>query len=228
MTEPLIIKAWLASPLAGDAPMLDAILEYHAFTHNIDGCEALSAGYCGQLHKHDPVTYDTLGCVPLERHTFPGGETCYCVSSPIINCVSETTDHFATRMDYNELKGRVRRQDVARLRQITGPYMPSFEPHRSRTVRAVAWYARGDAEKLRKWLCHIDAVGGLRASGYGIVDAWTVDPAPDYWMTANGVLMRPVPRSAFQETPKGARPYFGAIKPPYWHPQRQMEIWKPC
>ena len=94
--DPCIIRAWLASPLAGDAPMLDAILEYHAFSHNIDGCEALSAGYCGQLHKHDPVTYDMLDCVPLARHKFLCGEMCYCVSSPIVDCVHEKGRHLSS------------------------------------------------------------------------------------------------------------------------------------
>lgn len=227
MRRSLIIKAWLASPLAGEAPMLDAILECYAFTHNIDGCEALSSGYCGQLHKHDPVTYDMLDCVPIDKHTFGDGNTCYCVSSPIVDAVYETTDHFSTRMDYAALKDRVKKPDIVKLRQVTGPYTPSYEPHRSRTVRAVAWYARGDAARLREWLNHIESIGSLRASGYGIVDMWTVAAAPDYWLVADGVLMRPIPATEMPDV-KGARPYFGAIKPPYWHPQRQMEVLRPC
>lgn len=224
MYEPLLITAWLASPLAGEAPMLDAILERHAFIKDIDGCAALSAGR--QLNTHDPLTYDMLDCVPLERHTFANGETCYCVSSPIVDSAHETTEHFVRRADFAELKDRVK--DVAKLRQVMGPYSPSFEPHRVRTARAVAWYARGNAAKLRVWLDGVKHIGGKTAAGYGIVEFWSIDPSPDYWMTADGVLMRPVPATAFRDAPKGARPYFGAIKPPYWHPMRQMEIWKPC
>lgn len=224
--DPCIIRAWLASPLAGDAPMLDAILERHAFVHDIDGCSALSVGR--QLNTHDPLAYDMLECVPLARHTFACGQTCYCVSSPIVDCVYETTEHFVRRADYAELKDRVKKTELAKLRQVTGPYSPSFEPHRVRTVQTVAWYATGDKDVLRKWLADVKHIGGKTGAGYGIVDKWTVEAAPDYWMTADGVLMRPVPRYAFPDAPKGARPYFGAIKPPYWHPQRQMEIWKPC
>lgn len=224
--DPCIIRAWMTSPLAGEAPMLDAILERHAFVHDIDGCTALSTGR--QLNAHDPLTYDMLDCVPLARHTFPGGDTCYCVSSPIVDCVRETTEHFVRRADYTELKGRVKKSELSKLRQVTGPYTPSFEPHRVRTVRSIAWYALGDMGTLREWLADVRHIGGKTGAGYGIVDAWTVDPAPDYWYIADGVLMRPVPMSAFRNAPKGARPYFGAIKPPYWHPMRQMEIWKPC
>lgn len=224
MYEPLQITAWLASPLAGEAPMLDAILERYAFMHDIDGCSALSAGR--QLNSHDPITYDMLDCVPLGRHTFPGGETCYCVSSPIVSCAHESTGHFVRRADFAELKGRVR--ETAKLRQVTGPYAPSFEPHRERTVRAISWYARGDAEPLRAWLADVKHIGSKTAAGYGIVDRWLVSPAPDYWMLADGVLMRPVPASALPADTKGARPFFGAIKPPYWHPMRQMEIYRPC
>ena len=223
---PCLVKAWMASPIAGEAPMLDAILERHAFVNDINGCSALSVGR--QLNTHDALTYDMLECVPLARHKFLCGETCYCVSSPIVDCANETTEHFVRRADYAELKNRVKPSETAKLRQVTGPYSPSFEPHRVRTVRAVAWYVLGDMDALREWLADIKHIGGKTSAGYGIVDRWTVEPAPDYWMVADGVLMRPVPASTFRDAPKGARPYFGAIKPPYWHPMRQMEIWKPC
>ena len=226
MGEPLLIKAWLASPIAGDAPMLDAILERHAFVHDIDGCSKLSTGR--QLNTHDALTYDMLDCVPLDRHTFPDGSTCYCTSSPIADTVCETTEHYVKRLDYTELKGRVRPQDLGKLRQVTGPYTPSFEPHRVRTARSIAWYVRGDADTLRAWLEDVHQIGGKTAAGYGIVSSWSVTAADELWMLADGVLMRPVPVCAFEHAPKGAREYYGAIKPPYWHPMRQMEIYKPC
>lgn len=228
--SPCLIKAWLASPLAGEAPMLDAILERHAFIHNINGCAALSAGR--QLNSHDPITYDMLDCVPLAQQLFACGEKCYCVSSPIVDGVCETTEHFVRRADYATLKGRIKPTEIAKLRQTTGPYAPSFEPHRVRTVRAIAWYARGDVPLLKDWLSHIGHIGGKTAAGYGIVDRWEVEELGasmfDAWYLQDGVLMRPVPIAVFNEAPKGAKPYFGAIKPPYWHPMRQMEIWKPC
>lgn len=226
MYEPLIIIAWLVSPIAGDAPMLDAILERYAFQHDIDGCSALSAGR--QLNTHDALTYDMLDCVPLEKHTFPHGETCYCVSSPIVDTRHECTEHYVRRADFAELSHRICQKELAKLRQTTGPYAPSFEPHRVRTASCVCWYARGDAARLREWLKDIKHIGGKTAAGYGIVDMWTIDTAADAWLLASGILMRPAPASAFDEPPQGCRPYFGAIKPPYWHPMRQMEIYKPC
>jgi hypothetical protein len=55
------------------------------------------------------------------------------------------------------------------------------------------------------------------------------------WMGANVTWRLPTRDDGYganitmiDEAPKGAKPYFGAIKPPYWHPMRQMEIWKPC
>jgi CRISPR type IV-associated protein Csf3 len=149
-----------------------------------------------------------------------------------VDGVCETTEHFVRRADYATLKGRIKPTEIAKLRQTTGPYAPSFEPHRVRTVRAIAWYARGDVQLLKDWLSHIGHIGGKTAAGYGVVDRWGVEELgasmSDAWYFLDGVLMRPVPIAVFDEAPKGAKPYFGAIKPPYWHPMRQMEVWKPC
>ena len=193
MYEPLIIIAWLVSPLAGDAPMLDAILERYAFQHDIDGCSELSAGR--QLNTHDVLTYDMLDCVPLDRHTFPCGETCYCVSSPIVATEYECTEHYVRRADFAELSHRISQKELAKLRQNTGPYAPSFEPHLVRTAHCVCWYARGDAEPLRAWLKDVHHIGGKTAAGYGIVDRWEIDSADDAWLMASGILMRPAPVS---------------------------------
>lgn len=226
--DPCIITAHMLGTIAGEAPMLDALLERHAFVHDIDGCASLSAGR--QLNTHDPLTYDMLDCVPLARHTFSGGEMCYCVSSPIVDCVHDGTDHFVRRVDFTALKDRVLEKEVAKLRQVTGPYAPSFEPHRVRAVRAIAWMAIGDIERLSAWLGEIKHIGGKTGAGYGAVASWSVEHSElgKGWMIHEGVLMRPVPDSEFKSAPKGGRPYYGAIKPPYWHPMRQMEIWKPC
>lgn len=230
MSEPLKITALLSSPLAGEAPMLDALLERYAFIHNICECAKLSKGI--QLNSHDALKYYMIELVPLEEHTFKCGKRCYCVSSPIVDVAHETVEHYSTRMDFNALKSRV--IDVSKIKTDVGPYAPTFEPFRVRTVRGVSWYARGEKRYIKKWLSDIKYIGSRTSAGFGAVSEWIVESTDqDYWITANGadkpVLMRPVPIDEFStDDIYGAQVYYGAIVPPYWHPQRQMEILRPC
>lgn len=225
--QSLKITANLISPLAGDAPMLDALLEKYAFSNNINNCAKLSKGM--QLNKHDKLTYYMLEHVPLGEYTFKNGKRCYAVSSPIVDCVSDGVEHMSTRMDFNVLKDVVSQNDINKLAPVTGPYHPSFEPFRVRNVRKICWYANGHKRVLREWLKDIKQVGGYRAAGFGMVSGWDVEESGEYWLLAQNVLMRPVPVDEFDaETIYGAKMYYGAIVPPYWHPQRHMEILTPC
>lgn len=231
MGTPLKITAFLSSPLAGDAPMLDAILEWYAFKTNFNDCSRLSKGM--RLSKHDRLTYYMIELLPLDEFVFKGGKRCYCVSSPIIDAVSDGVEHYATRMDFSALKDRVSPSDVGKLAPATGPYHPSFEPFRVRAARAIVWYALGTKRYLKEWLSGIESIGSRTAAGFGAVSRWCVEDADeDFWLFSGpkkDVLMRPVPVEGFDiGFIQGARYDFGAIVPPYWHPQRQMEILRPC
>lgn len=233
MSEPLLITASLCSPLAGDAPMLDAILERYAFIHNINNCESLSKG--AQLNTHDTLKYYMIESVPLAVHTFKNGKRCYCVSFPIVDYKKDETEHFSTRMDFNTLKNIVSEKDINKLRQNTGAYAPTFEPFRVRAASQIKWYANGTKSYLSKWLNSIKYIGSRTSSGFGRVSQWSVEACDhDFWMMASckdkkPVLMRSIPKDEMNiDEIDGAMLYFGALVPPYWHPQRQMEILKPC
>jgi hypothetical protein len=108
-----------------------------------------------------------------------------------------------------------------------------YRPVRTRCIDRMIWFAVGDKLEIEALLRKIPSIGGDRARGYGRVASWLVDDFPyDYSLTAdNGgpVLMRRVPSVFAELNPglRGARTTFGACQPPYYHPDRQMEILEP-
>lgn len=225
MSDGLLIKARLGSPLAGDPPQLDGLL--------IDQL-CLFQGY-RRFGRNDPLPADSDSIrIPI-AHSMFGGANVPLASSPIFAAVAGTDrhEHVVKKLavEYADMLAPERRLKIA----VGGGDFKSYRlPLRVRLVPVVAWFAIGDRRTVLKVVRRVRAIGHKRSIGYGRVAEWTVDRIDaDYsWFAPSErgpVLMRPLPEAGrFPAGLIGARPDFVAVKSPYWHPDRYMEAMVPC
>ena len=227
MSDAILVTARLASPLAGDAPHLDALLEYLLSLHHHKGVPGYKVDrkYAAPAQGEIPI--------PIRRHAL-GGWQVGCCSSPILGPVrAEMVEHIAKRIAV-EHAGLL---DPGALVVVstTNSWTKSYRlPLRCRVVDAVAWFARGDRRNVLTTIRKARAIGKKVADGYGVVREWTVEriDADLSWFAPSEVgpvLMRPLPVGPWlPDNLTGARRDFGACVPPYWHPERYGEIVVPC
>jgi CRISPR type IV-associated protein Csf3 len=90
----------------------------------------------------------------------------------------------------------------------------------SRFATELHWFAFGRPGPIQRVLTqHITAVGRKRGHGNGRVLSWTVEDWHEDWSVFVGdSLSRPMP----QGFANGAAIARAGIRPPYWHPSRQV------
>lgn len=224
------ISAWLASPLAGEPPMLDALLTQE-LARRLGLASALSAGRWSTLD--DLKLPDGKG-IPLTGRTLTGGNRVYSCSSPIMAPIAEWEEHMSRRFESSHMALAIAEKNRKSLLTASGPYKQRYAPVRVRLVERVAWFARGDRVELNILLKRVYALGANRACGYGAVWKWEFEEMPeDFSITAphNGkkILMRPVPVDyAVENGLYSYRKTLGACRPPYWHPENSTYIAEPC
>lgn len=227
-----LITARLASPLCGEAPQLDALLELAMAPFHESGRPQ------HQIDRNQPAPPAGVIPIPIPRRSVAGWPVARC-SGPIEAEPDATwVDHVAKRIgtEYAPiLKPEARRKIV-----ISNTWTKSYRlPMRIRQVSAVCWFAVGRAGVLRTFLArHITAIGKKRSVGYGRIAAWEAQPWPEDWTwfapdpdSGKPILMRPLPVGDGSHLPGdliGARRDFGACVSPYWHPERYTEIVVPC
>jgi len=216
-----MITAWLCSPLAGEPPYLDAVLE---------GELARRLGY---LRNHK-LTRDTKlkdidkPPIPLAKEEI-GGKAVWCVSDPIIpNPAAEWHDKQAKRFDTSQSL-LVAPEYRKKLLTSSGPYKQRYAPIRARLIESITWFARGDRKGLNKLLKKVPALGKHRNTGYGRVWKWQYEEVgSDYslYATRQGtpVLMRTMPLGEHLAGVGGYRKSYGGGWTPYWHPDNYTEI----
>lgn len=220
------ISAYLRSPLAGDPPKMDAILEYELALR-------LGMKHARKLTRDVRLADVERVPIPLARRTIDSIDV-YCCSDPILSPVlSEWTDHSAKRFDSDLIVLMLREDQRKNLLTSSGPYKSRFAPIRVRLVECVTWFARGDRKEINKLVKKIVALGKHRSIGYGLIDRWEYERMDeDYSIFASlkgqRVLMKTLHVGDHLEGVKGYTKYFGAAFPPYWHPENYREIAVPC
>lgn len=249
--KPVKVTAHLASPLSGDAPQLDALMEYVAAQDAPRILEAAGKEVPDDVIRpvmdrgSDPPPPGMLP-IPIVRRDVDGWPVA-CCSSPILGeVVEEYSEYKNKRLDIGET-GRHLSEDARRksIHYGTGHTKAYHRPVRARVVQRVVWFAlavgfskgkgktRSPQGEMRRWLKEIPAIGSDRQAGYGRVEEWkaeTTEVEAWWWADQAGtpVLMRCLPASAARDDSVGGRLSRAAVCPPYWHPQRHVEAIVPC
>lgn len=218
------VTAVLSSPLAGDAPYLDGLLEYemaqrHGKAHTIQ--RGRPAPPVGEIH------------LPCLRGEFGGVNGIPRCSAPILSPVSTRHEHFAKRIAV-EHSGMLREDQ--RLVVATGnSWTKSYRlPLLTRNVDRIVWFIGGSKRRsLKSLLKSVDSIGKKRSQGYGRVARWEFEEIEHDWSwfapsDQGTLLMRVLPWCDEIHKLAGWKRWCGGFAPPYWHPDRIMEVAIPC
>lgn len=245
--EPVKVTAWLSSPLAGEPPMLDGLLEFLMLRH----MPRIKETRGGHRHMHHTNGGYPIVPIPIARDPLGDWLIPRC-SSPIIPTPSnEWSQRYARPMVTDDsLIG-----DRKKINTSSGPNKSCLLPVRARLIDRVVWFAlaeydgsksgtRRDGAKrtgggrpstrVRHRLKKLTAIGGKCAHGYGDVDRWEVDVVDDDWSwfapSDDGpVLMRPLPIGDWiPDDTQGARADFDRPCGPYHDKAHACEVFKPC
>jgi hypothetical protein len=220
----LLVTCHLASPLAGEAPQLDALLEWAISMHHQQGNDTRR-----RVARRFPSLEEASIPIPLVRESI-GGVPVACSSSPILPVAqAQSVEHFNKRLatEHADLLAPEHRKTV----NHNGWWTKSYRlPVDVRRVNRVVWFARGNRDGLLRALNQVKAIGQRPAKGYGQVHRWEIEKgmAPYWWFAkipTGTLLMRPLPLCPeLPENLIGYKKSFGACTPPYWHGDRQREI----
>ena len=225
-----MIKNWkitcnLASPLCGDAPNIDALLEYELSLR-------LGMKFARKLTRNVPLSEIEQVPIPLAKRTIYGHDI-YCCSNPIYGEVlAEWSDKQAKRFDTNMVALILHSSQHKKLLTSSGPYKSRFAPLRIRLIEKICWFVRGDRKEINKLLKKIIALGHCRNIGYGLIEGWEYEEQDeDYSIFAEHqgkkIIMKTLTFEA-GKTMYGFRHSYGGAFPPYWHPETFREIAIPC
>lgn len=226
--KPIKVTAILAAPLAGDAPMLDALL-----------CKVMAGRFPTVAHaRHDPAPpFDSMPPIPIVKGWF-GGFPVYRCSSPILSEVFADEHKYIHSRFPTDGAMLVAEEKRIVIATGNGKLKSTRLPIRTRAVQAVTWFAaiqdKHSPSIVRKEVSKVASIGIDRSRLCGRVSEWIVEPIDeDYsWFAPHPdgtVLMRPLPKC--DELPNdliGAMDYFDAFHPPYFHPGRKISVVKPC
>lgn len=229
MSRPVLVTARLVSPLAGDAPRLDSLLQATLAVHHAKKIPG------SKIDRAFPLTPDLSTIpIPLARQRI-GGWDVACCSWPILGPVHEDKSEYVTKKIATENAAMLAPQSRTVV-TTTNSWTKSYRlPLRTRLVERVAWFAVVDGpSRLRQVLKRVESIGKKPSIGYGRVAEWTVEPVEEdhSWFApspAGPVLMTALPAGDW--LPSGLVGYrrdFGACVSPYWHQDRYTEIVVPC
>lgn len=227
--QPLLITAFLASELCGDAPQLDALLENRALYP--DWMKRKKQD--GHSFAGNPI-YRTQIIQPILRREIAGWNVSR-VSEPIYGEIESERHDFISRKFSSENAQLLAPKERTSI-NVTGGLFRSYHlPLRLRLVEKVCWFAYGRQKELL-WLLEnrFPSIGENDRLGYGKIKKWTVEPtdkAIEWWADspAGKVLMRRLP--VCSELPKdliGCYKARAAVMSPYWKPWNFTEAVVPC
>jgi hypothetical protein len=219
------VTAFLGSPLCGEPPFLDSLLEYELSLR-------LGMKQARKMTRNISLSQVEKPPIPLAKRTLLKDDV-YCSSDPIIGTVyAEWTDRQSKRFDTDIAAIILHESQRKKLLTASGPYKSRYVPMRIRLVDKICWFVRGDRKEINKLLNKIIALGHCRNIGYGIITGWEYEEMEeDNSIFANNkgskVLMKTIRIEAAKGS-KGYRHSYGGAFPPYWHPETFMEIAIPC
>jgi hypothetical protein len=220
----LKVTAHMESPIAGDVPYLDAILEYEM-------SQRLGLAYKIRRDQRAPPAGEVH--IPMLRREFGGVPHIPCCSAPICGEFHETVDRFAKRLAV-EHAGLLAEKERLVVAMGNSTYKSYRLPLRVRVAPRIVWFCEGHRRPILQLLRSVKSLGKKRSIGYGRVERWEAEMVDgDYWWFApherGTVLMRVLPFC--DELPQdliGYKRDFGAVVPPMWHPDRYTETVSPC
>lgn len=221
-----MIKNWkitcnLLSPLCGNAPRIDSLLEYELALR-------LGLKYSRKLTRNVKLSEIKNPPIPLAKKTVKGFDI-YCCSDPIYgNVYAEWSDKQSNRFYVSELALILHESQRKKLLTSSGPYKSRYAPLRIRLVDKIFWFVRGDRKEINKLLKKIIGLGHCRNIGYGMIDSWEYkEQENDYSIFADlkgkKIIMKTLPIQVAKNC-YGYRHSYGGAFPPYWHPETYMEI----
>lgn len=223
MMAPLKVVASLRSPLSGDAPALDALLEYQL---------GMLMGMACKITRDKPLKENEFVPIPLSKHKLPDGRFFWGASNPIMAKPDAVfVEHHHKRFETHE---SILVHPDYRKSILTGggPYKSRRVPSTIYRVDRIAWFCHGDRKEIRKLLKKITAIGKDRSMGYGQIEEWNVEESEEDYSIVAGVervLMKTLPvEEAERRKATAWTKNFGGFRPPYWHPDNYMEIAVPC
>jgi hypothetical protein len=229
--RPLKISATFCSPLAGEPPKLDALLEW-VMSLRMKSVLASSNG-----HRHAGWKDGVPGSIPIpiarvRRDGFPHLLP-LCSEAILPVSPSDGTEHFCRRLATEH--AAMVRPECRRIISTSSDEFKSYRlPLRVRPVDRAVWFAVGVGTNVRKLLREVRAIGKKTAMGYGRVAQWTVEPIKEdlSWFAPSPdgpVLMRTLPAGiCLPEGLIGYRPWFGSPVGPYWDRRHFCEVVQPC
>lgn len=229
--SPLIVRAHLSSPLAGEPPRLDSLL--------VDRLAVMS----GLAHpkwmidrsRPLPVDIDDRVRIPLCRQQV-GPWQIALASNAIYRSASGTDRHdYINRklaVEFADLLAPSRRLKIA----VGNAEFKSYRlPLRARFLEGpVVWFALGSRKSLLSALKHVHAIGKKTSIGYGRVIRWEVNRTDNdlSWFApteAGTLLMATLPFGKHLPSDLiGYRRDYAGCCPPYWHPERYADVVVPC
>lgn len=215
------ITAWLCSPLCGEPPALDAIMEWEL-------ARRMGLKKHKKLTRQTPLSEINRPPIPLVSSLI-GGKSVYHVSDPIIAPPhAEWVEHVTKRFDTSQSL-LVAPEYRKKLLVGSGPYKMQRRPLRVRLTDSVTWFARGYRKDVNKLLKKITALGHRRDIGYGRVWRWEYVEVEDDWSLfalweGQQVLMKTLPLGQHMQGVKGYKRSYGGAWPPYWHPDNYTDI----
>ena len=226
--KPVKVVAYLGTPLAGDAPMLEALL-----------ADVMAGRFPTVRHeRHDPPPpFDSMPPIPILKGMF-GGFPVYRASSPILSETMADEHKYIHSRFPTDYAMAVDPDSRIVIDTGSGKLKSTRLPIRTRAVESVTWFAAMQDKHrpsiLRKELQKVKSIGQDRSRLCGRVLRWTVESVEtDYsWFAPHPdgtVLMRTLPKCG--DLPSdliGAINYFDAFHPPYWHSGRNTDVVKPC
>jgi hypothetical protein len=229
--DALRVVAHLASPLAGDAPHLDALLVYVA--SRLHGKDAVP-GY--KVDRSLPCPQTDHLPIAMLRTRIGGWNVPRCTSPILEPPTSDYVEYVAKRIavEHSGLLAENERKVVTTTNEWTKSYRL---PLRVRTVKRVVWLCVGNRRGMLNYLKYVPSIGKKIAHGYGRVEQWEIERLGDvphdrwpWWIDseAGPVLMRPLPEVDGLPEFLGAKMDYGACVDPYWHRDRYGRIVVPC
>jgi hypothetical protein len=227
MSTPLLITARLDSPIAADAPRLDALLMMVLSLHYAK----TRPGY--KIDRSLPAPPQDEIAIPLLRERLGPWSVARC-SDPIYGvCSAEYVEHVTKRIAAEEAE--LLHPDRRVVISTTNSWTKSYRlPLRMRRIDCVYWFALAERRALLKTLRRVDYLGKKRSVGNGRVASWEATAVEEdhSWFApspAGPVLMATLPAGPWlPHGLVGFRAGFGGCCPPYWHPDRYAEIVVPC
>lgn len=205
MFRPLILRAELSEPIAGAEELhLDGLLmAVHRYVRNAPN-RALSAGMMRFSELRHPSR--VIAYIEHEGHVVPMASTMMGDWTLDVDKITQRRDGF----DVECLKGKFNRSAGAdRDKLLTIPL---------RVCREVHWTCLGNRRAILDLCRNIRSIGAHRRHGYGAVAKWTCERIDRFdLIDASGVTCRHLPGAWCEAS---ARQDFGAVEPPYWHPNR--------